>query len=381
MAQKCKPKAPDFILLFSTIVLLAIGLVMVLSASSLFSFREFNNSYYLFYKQLQWAFLGIVLAFIVMFIPYKYWKKLSGLCVIFSLILLLLVQYTDLGVKIKGSTRWVQIAGISFQPSEIAKFSLVLFFAYMLSRYPVKGLKDAVIPVFVMCVFAALIYKQPDLGTTVLILVGCSAMLFITELSVLYFIAAVPICGLIGYNLIKDTPYQWNRILGWLYPWDYASSYGYQSVNAQIAFGTGGLLGIGIGRSSMNSHLPESYADTIFAVIGEEFGFFGTSLVVLLFVLLISRGYVVSKQCGDRFGYMLGFGITTFLALQIALNLGVVTGLLPVTGITLPLISYGGTSLVITLVQIGILLNISRYRQDKSYAEAEIIIIDDNDKG
>lgn len=369
MAQKSKPKAPDFILLFSTVVLLAIGLIMVLSASSLFSFREFNNSYHLFYKQLQWAFLGIVLAFIVMFIPYRYWKKVSGLSVIFSIFLLVLAQFTDFGVTIKGSTRWLVIAGVSVQPSEIAKFSLILFFAYMLSRYPVKGLKDAVIPVLVMGVFAILIYKQPDLGTTVLILLGCSAMLFITELSILYFIGAVPICGIIGYNLIKGTVYQWNRILGWLYPWEYASSHGYQLVNAQIAFGSGGLLGIGIGRSSMNSHLPESYADTIFAVIGEEFGFFGTSLVVLFFILLISRGYLVSKQCGDRFGYMLGFGITTFLAFQIILNLCVVTGLLPVTGITLPLISYGGTSLVITLLQIGILLNISRYRQNSSYSE------------
>ncbi len=169
--------------------------------------------------------------------------------------------------------------------------------------------------------------------------------------------------GAAGYYLVRHEPYQWNRILGWLHPWEYATSFGYQSVNAQIAFGTGGWFGIGIGRSAVNGYLPENYTDTIFAVIGQEFGFFGASLVLMGFVVLISRGYIVARQCPERFGRLLGFGITTMLAVQTAVNLCVVTGLLPVTGITLPLISYGGSSLLITMTEIGILLNISRCRE------------------
>lgn len=366
MAQKGKPKNPDFILLFSFVILLAIGLIMVLSASSLFSFRETDNSYFLFYKQLRWACLGTIITIIAVIIPYKFWKRFSGIGIIVSIVLLLLVEYSNISVTTKGSARWLNIAGISVQPSEIAKITLILFLAHVLTRYPVKKITDLFLPASVMSIILFLVYKQPDLGTTIVILLACGAMLFMTELPTIYFAIVVPSLGTVGYYLIKSTEYQWNRILGWLHPWEYASTFGYQIVNAQIAFGTGGLFGIGIGRSTQGGYLPESYTDTIFAVIGEEFGFFGTSLVLLFFVVLISRGYVISRQCPDRFGRLLGFGITTVLAIQTTVNLCVVTGLFPVTGITLPLISYGGSSLLITMLEIGILLNISRYRQDSS---------------
>lgn len=364
MAQKMKPKMPDFILIFTSIVLLAIGLIMVLSASSLFAFNATDNSYYFFFKQLQWAFLGLTVAIIAIIVPYKHYKKFSGIGVLVSIFLLLLVEFSNLSVTTKGSARWLDIAGISIQPSEIAKLALVLFWAHTLNRYPVKKVTDLFLPLSVMSIVLYLVYKQPDLGTTIVILIACGTMLLMTELSTWYFAVAIPILGTAGFYLIKNTEYQWNRILGWLHPWEYASTWGWQSINAQIAFGTGGLFGIGIGRSTQNSYLPENYTDTIFAIIGEEFGFFGTSLVLLLYVLLISRGYVIARQCPERFGQLLGFGITTMLAIQTAVNLCVVTGLFPVTGITLPLISYGGSSLVITMLQIGILLNISRYREN-----------------
>jgi cell division protein FtsW len=364
MEKKTKQKNPDFILIFTSIILLAIGLIMVLSASSLFAFNETGNSYHFFYKQLKWAGLGLIVAFIAMLIPYKYWKRVSGIGVLVSISLLLLVKYSDLAVSIKGSARWLSLAGISVQPSEIAKLSLVLFLAYIFNRYPVKKITDLFFPLSVMGIILFLIYKQPDLGTAIVMVLACGFMILMTELSTAYFVAAIPFFLIPGFYLVKNTKYQWNRILGWLYPWQYASTHGYQTVNAQIAFGTGGIFGIGIGRSSQNAYLPENYSDTIFAVIGEEFGFFGACFVLLCFVLLISRGYIISRQCPDRFGQLLGFGITSVLAVQIAVNLCVITGLLPVTGITLPLISYGGSSLVITLLEIGILLNISRYRQN-----------------
>lgn len=364
MSQKIKPKKPDFIFMFISIILLAIGLIMVLSASSLFAFTETDNSYFLFYKQFKWAILGLAVAFIAAMIPFKHWKKFSGIGILVSIVLLLLVEFSDLAVTTKGSARWLNIAGFSVQPSEIAKLSLVLFFAYILNRYPVKRFSNLYVPLAVMGVILLLVYKQPDLGTTIVMLLTCGAMLLMTELSTAYFMAAIPLLGIPGFYLVKNTEYQWNRILGWIYPWKYASTHGYQIVNAQIAFGTGGLFGIGIGRSTQNGYLPENYTDTIFAVIGEEFGFFGTSLVLICFIILIGRGYVISRQCPDRFGQLLGFGITTVLAIQTLVNLCVVTGLFPVTGITLPLISYGGSSLVITMFEIGIVLNISRYRQN-----------------
>jgi len=361
--QKIKPKKPDFILMFAAVVLLAIGLIMVLSASSLFAFNETDNSYSLFYKQIKWAFLGLIAAFVAVIVPYKHWKKFSGLGIIVSIAMLLLVEFSDLAKTANGSARWLDIAGLSVQPSEIAKLALVLFFAYILNRYPVKRITDVFLPVLVMGVIAFLVYKQPDLGTAIVIILACGAMLLMTNLSTIYFLAAIPLMGIAGYYLVKNTDYQWKRILGWLYPWQYASTYGYQGVSAQIAFGTGGVLGIGIGQSTRNGYLPENYTDTIFAVIGEEFGFFGTSFVLIFFILLFSRAYLISRQCPDRFGRLLGFGITTILAIQTTVNLCVVTGLFPVTGITLPLISYGGSSLLITMFEIGILLNISRYRQ------------------
>jgi cell division protein FtsW len=362
-AQKIRPKKPDFILLSCAIILLAIGLIMVLSASSLFAFNQKENSYYLFFKQLTWAGLGSVAGFIAVMIPYKHWKKFSGIGILVSLLLLLLVEFSNLAVTAKGSARWLNIAGVSVQPSEIAKLSLVLFFAYILNRNPVKKVKDLILPLSIMGVVLLLVYKQPDLGTAIVTMLACGAMLLMTDISIGYFLAAVPVLGVVGYHLVRGTEYQWNRILGWLYPWQYASTYGYQIVNAQIAFGTGGLFGIGIGQSTLNGSLPENYTDTIFAVIGEEFGLFGTLLVLICFVLLIARAYMITRQCPDRYGRLLGFGLTSVLALQTVVNLCVVTGIFPVTGITLPLISYGGSSLLVTMFEIGVLLNISRYRQ------------------
>ncbi|RNC28041.1 MAG: putative peptidoglycan glycosyltransferase FtsW [Candidatus Dichloromethanomonas elyunquensis] len=362
-ASKIKPRKPDFILLFASIVLLAVGLIMVLSASSLFAFNQTDNSFFLFYKQLKWACLGLVASFAAVLIPYKFWKKFSGIGVLVTIFLLLLVEFSNLSVTAKGSSRWLNIAGISVQPSEIAKLTLVLFLAYILNRYPVKKIKDLFLSIPVIGVVLLLVYKQPDLGTAVVILLACGAMFLMTELPAGYFLAAVPILGIAGYRLVRGSDYQWKRILGWLYPWQYYNDLGFQSVRAQIAFGTGGLLGIGIGQSTRSGYLPENYTDTIFAVIGEEFGFFGTSFVLIFFILLITRAFIISRQCPDRFGRLLGFGIASLLALQTAVNLCVVTGLSPVTGITLPLISYGGTSLLITMFEIGILLNISRYRR------------------
>ncbi len=185
MARKTRQGKPDLILLFAAVILLAVGLIMVLSAGSLFSFRQTDNSYFLFLKQLKWACLGVIAAFIAFITPYRYWKKVSGLGIIISVVLLLMVEYSDLAKTEKGSARWLEIFGFSVQPSEVAKLALVIFLAYILSRYPVKKLTDAFLPLLVVGIVLLLVYKQPDLGTAIVILVACASMLLLTRLHIM----------------------------------------------------------------------------------------------------------------------------------------------------------------------------------------------------
>ena len=370
--EALKPDNIDFPFLLLTLILLAIGLLMVFSAGSVLGYNSKQNAYYYFFQQLKWALVGGTLAAIITLIPYYTWRKLAGFGIILSIAFLVMVLFSEASVAAKGSARWLDLGFMQIQPSEIAKLALILFYAHMLDRYPVRKVTDAVVPVLVLLVIAALVYKQPDLGTTMVLLATCGAMLLMTELKTRVFIIAIPVIVIPVLYLIRHTPYQWQRILAWLDPWGYASSLGYQITNAQIAFGSGGLFGVGPGRGLQKyGFLPENHTDMIFAVIGEEFGLLGTTVVIGLFMLLFARGYQIARQCPDRFGRLLAFGITSCLAIQTTFNLGVVTGVFPVTGITLPLISYGGSSLIMTLIEIGLILNISRYRQPAVVASPE----------
>lgn len=354
----------DYYLLISVLAILAYGLVMVLTAGSVRGFNETQDTFFYVLKQMRWALFGGVVALVVTRIPYAFLRRFAGIGIGITLILLLAVLVTDKGMEVNGSSRWIKIGPVNVQPSEIAKIALVLFLANFLDRYPVKRIKDLVIPAIVLIPILGLVYKQPDLGTTMVLVFTAAAMLWQTELPTRWFLIAIPSLGIPLVYLIHKTSYQWDRILVWLDPWKYASGMGYQITNAEIAFGSGGLFGIGLGRSLQKfGFLPEAYTDMIFALIGEELGLLGTLLLISLFFFFYARGFYISRKCPDRFGRLMAFGITMSLATQTAMNLAVVTGVMPVTGITLPLVSYGGSSLVITLVEIGILLNISRYSQ------------------
>ena len=363
----------DFPILFLTLALLSFGLIMVLSAGAVRGFNsDQHNSYYYVFQQMKWMIIGFIFAFIAFKVPYVFWRRFAGLGVLLSLGLLIAVIYSDSGIAAQGSARWIKIAGVNVQPSEIAKLALILFCAHILDRFPLKQGKDwritlgILMPVLILVL--GLVYKQPDLGTTLVIAATSSVMLLQTELQTFWFVMAVPTFGLPLFYLIyrtKDLPvhYQWDRILAWMDPWKYAAKIGYQITNAEIAFGSGGLFGVGLGRSMQKyGFLPENHTDMIFAMVGEELGLMGTLLLLSLFIALYARAYYIVRECPDRFGRLLGFGLTSALAIQTTINLAVVTGVLPVTGITLPLISYGGSSLVITLTELGLLLNLSRYR-------------------
>lgn len=367
--KRSKQKKPlqqpiDFPLLFLTLALLAFGLVMVLSAGAVRGFNATQNTFYYVLQQLKWTLIGSCFAIVAIKVPYPFWRRFAGLGVLISGILLIAVIFTDAGIAAKGSARWIQIAGVNVQPSEIVKLALVLFYAHVLDRYPVKSGKDLLVPVGVLLPILAFVYKQPDLGTTMVLALTSAAMLFQTELPTRWFLAAVPTLGLPLLYLVHRTEYQWTRILVWMDPWKYAADKGYQITNAEIAFGSGGIFGVGLGRSLQKyGFLPENHTDTIFAIVGEELGLLGTTFLLFLFIALFVRAYYVVRECPDRFGRLLGFGLTSSLAIQTMINLAVVTGVFPVTGITLPLISYGGSSLVITLIELGLLLNVSRYRK------------------
>ncbi|MDR3543768.1 MAG: putative lipid II flippase FtsW [Desulfosporosinus sp.] len=373
MAKRQTALPIDFPILFLTLTLLAFGLIMVLSAGAVLGFNSSQNTYFYVFQQMRWVLIGFLFAFVAIKVPYQFWRRFAGFGVLISLGLLIAVIFTDRGIATQGSARWIKVVGITVQPSEITKLALVLFYAHVLDRFPVKRGKDWLTPLGILIpvsvLVLGLVYKQPDLGTTMVIALTSSVMLLQTEIPTLWFALSGPSFGLPLFYLIyrtKDQPthYQWDRILAWLDPWKYAANIGYQITNAEIAFGSGGLLGVGLGRSLQKyGFLPENHTDMIFAMVGEELGLVGTLFLVFLFIALYARAYYVVRECPDRFGRLLGFGLTSTLAIQTTINLGVVTGVLPVTGITLPLISYGGSSLVITLTELGLLLNLSRFRK------------------
>jgi cell division protein FtsW len=370
---KRKPAQPiDFPLLFLILAILAFGLIMVLSAGAVLGFNNKNeNTYFFVLQQIKWTLIGSFFAFVAFKVPVSVWRRFAGIGLLISMGLLIAVLFTDAGHTVKGSARWINIAGITIQPSETVKLALVLFYAHILDRFPVKKGKDwrtplgILIPVSILVL--GLVYKQPDLGTTMVIALTSAVMLIQTEIPTLWFVLAGPSIGLpLFYIIYRTKNYQWDRILAWLDPWKYAAKIGYQITNAEIAFGSGGLFGVGLGRSLQKyGYLPENHTDMIFAMVGEELGLVGTFFLVFLFISMYARAYHLVRQCPDRFGRLLGFGLTSSLAIQTTINLSVVTGVLPVTGITLPLISYGGSSLVITLIELGLVLNISRYRKNK----------------
>ncbi len=364
---KLKPTQPiDFPILFLTLALIAFGLIMVLSAGAVSGFNATQNTYFYVFQQMKWTLIGSVFALVAFKVPYTLWRRFAGLGMILSIGLLIAVIFSEAGIAALGSARWIKIMGVNVQPSEITKLALVLFYAHILDRYPVKRGRNWRIPLGILIpvsiLVLGLVYKQPDLGTTMVLAMTSAVMLFQTELPTFWFLAAVPTFGFPLFYFIHG--YQWKRIIVWLDPWKYASDAGYQITNAEIAFGSGGLFGVGLGRSMQKyGFLPENHTDMIFAIVGEELGLVGALLLLILIISLYARAYHVIRECPDRFGRLLGFGLTSSLAIQTTVNLAVVTGVIPVTGITLPLISYGGSSLVITLIELGLILNITRYRK------------------
>lgn len=357
---------PDYILISIVFVLIFIGLIILSSASVVISQDNFNESYYYLKHQLFYGvLLGFIFFFIIQRIDYKYWQKYSFLLMVSSLVFLALVFVPGVGYSHGGARRWIAIGSISIQPFEFVKLVSIIYFATLLSK---KGevkevIKKSIIPcVVIMSIIAFLVLCQPntsDLGIIVLIVLS---IYFLAGMRISYLIGAFLFLISLFYVLIKTNSYRMSRFTVFLHPETDPQGKGYQINQALLAIGSGGLFGLGLGHSIQKwKYLPEVIGDSIFAIAAEELGLIGAVILVILFIALACRGLKIAKNAPDKFGYLLAGGITSWLFLQAFINIMAITGLMPLTGMPLPFISYGGTSLIISLMGIGILVNISKY--------------------
>jgi cell division protein FtsW len=357
--------AMDVPFLLLTLLLLAIGVVMVYSASfarAFYSESSRHNPSYYFSRQLVFALMGIAAMLVASRFPIGFYRRFAGPILAFSVALLLLVLVG--GNKVNGARRWFAIAGVTFQPSEIAKVAVILFDATLICRFHSKmgTFRRGVLPfALVAGVIVGLLILEPHLSASIIILAVTATMMFIGGTRLVWFLAGGGAVALGGVLVINVLMYSSERISAWRDPFGDTSDTGYQIVQSLYAIGSGGLSGLGLGNSRQKYlYLPEEHNDFIFSVVCEELGFIGAALILLLFALLIIRGYWLALHCRDRYSFLVCTGITTLLALQVILNIAVVTNLIPCTGISLPFFSYGGTALLLQLAEMGIVLSISR---------------------
>jgi cell division protein FtsW len=352
----------DFRLFFPMLVLVGIGIVMVYSASSAIAIKKYGNDLYFLIKQSGVAVIGLIAMMIFRKIPYVFYRKYAYLFLIVALGFLLAVKFSSLGIKVNGAQRWMQIGGLRFQPSEFARISLVIFMAYSLTKKHdrIGSFFIGFVPhVFFLGIFAGLIALQPDFGSVVILAAITWVMMFVAGVRVTYLVTSVGALLPFAYVYMMSAAYRTERVLAFLHPWEHASDQAYQIVHSLMAFGTGGIWGAGIGKGLQKLfYLPEPHTDFIFSVIGEELGLVGVLCVLFLYVLILWSGLSIAKNTYDLFGSYLAMGITAALGLQVCINLGVSLGLVPTKGLPLPFLSYGGTSLLVSMISIGILMNI-----------------------
>ena len=357
----------DFYLFTAIIILILFGAIMIYSASSIWANYKFEDSFYYVKRQMIFIVLGIFLMITTSKIDYNIYyensNKILGICII----LLILVLIPGIGSVRNGSRSWFGIGSLGIQPSEAAKLGMIIFTSKYLTNSSkfLKNYKYGVFPILgVLFLLFGLIMLQPDLGTGMILVISIISLLFIAGVNMKFFIGG-GIIGLIGVIiLIAIAPYRMDRITSFINPWNDPLGTGFQIIQSLYAIGPGGLLGRGYLKSIQKQfYLPEPQTDFIFSIIAEEFGIVGTIFVVFMFSFIIYRGIRIALKTKDSFAKYLAFGMSFQLAFQALMNLMVVIGMIPVTGVTLPFLSYGGSSLLITLTSMGIILNISRYQK------------------
>lgn len=360
-------KKLEWTLLISITIISLFGILMIYSASNIWAEYKYQDAFKYVRHQTIFFIIGYVAMLVISKIDYKVYFKKSNIFIIGCIILLILVAIPGVGMVRNGSRSWFGVGSFGIQPSEFTKLALIIFTAKYLvnNEKNMKFIIKGVFPILgITLLIFGLIMLQPDFGTGIIIVMSIIGLLFVGGVSMKFFVGMGSI-GLIGIaGLIAIAPYRMSRILSYLNPWSDPLGSGFQIIQSLYAIGPGGLFGLGFGNSiQKHFYLPEPQTDFIFSIISEEFGFMGILIVATLFLIIIVSGFKISRNSKDLFGKYLAFGITFQLAFQTVLNLMVVVGLIPVTGVTLPFLSYGGSSLLITLCGMGILLNISRYQR------------------
>jgi cell division protein FtsW len=362
VARKLKS---DRILFMATLLLVSAGVVMVSSASAGAAFKDPGQAYYLITKQVLFVVLGICLLAIAMRVDYRAYRTDEFVWSLLGLVVLMLVAVLAVGPGINGSTRWFGIGGLGIQPSELAKLACVLFTALILERRMrrINEVGYSLLPVaIVVGGIAGLIVLQNDLGTAVTVLLIVGVMTFAAGLHYRYVAAATVPVAVAVLLAITLAPFRLERVTAFLDPWADPLDTGYQSVQSQIAVGTGGITGRGLSQGVQKLlFLPYPATDFIYAVIGEELGLIGASAVLLCFCVIAWRGLRIALRAEDAFGALVAIGLTTMISVQAFINISVVLSLLPTKGIPLPFISAGGSSMLVSLLAVGVLLNISQY--------------------
>ncbi|MDI6853946.1 MAG: putative lipid II flippase FtsW [Deltaproteobacteria bacterium] len=366
MPPRSDPDAASFqdnVLLVSALALMSLGLTMVFISSHVMAQSQYHDPYFFTKRQALYALAGLAAMFATRLIDYRRYQAIVYPVLFLSLVTLLLVFVPGIGTKVRGAARWLRLGPITLQPSEFAKLAVVLFMAYSLARKQdkMKYFSIGFMPHMVVTgIFIALIAKEPDFGTAMTLAALVFVMLLVGGVRLAYIMGAFfSVAGLATMMVLRD-PKKFNRILSFLDPWKYGQDVGYQLKQSLLAIGSGGLFGLGPGQSRAKLfYLPDAHTDFILAIFSEELGFIGVLLILALFIILVYRGILLSLRAPDAFGSYLALGLTLLISLQAGINMGVVTGLFPTKGLSLPFLSYGGSSLMATLAAVGILLNIS----------------------
>jgi cell division protein FtsW len=358
-------KKPDQILTTTIFAILVFGLVMLSSAGVAISQSRFGDPYYFFKHQLFYGVIpGLLLMFIVQKIDYHFWKKFAFVFFVANLLFLILVFIPGLGLNFQGASRWIKLGPFSFQPSEMLKLSLIIYLAAWLETKREKGADffEGFLPFLaIVGVVGFLIIKQPDMGTLGTIVLIATSIYFMSGAKFQHMAAMLGLGVMAFLALVKFESYRMSRLLVFLHPEMDPRGIGYQINQALLAIGSGGLFGLGLGHSRQKfNYLPEPVGDSIFAIIAEEIGLIGAAALVLLFVVFAMRGLKIAKNAPDTFGRLVAVGITSWVIFQALVNISAISGIIPLTGVTLPFISYGGTSIVFLMMGVGILLNISK---------------------
>jgi cell division protein FtsW len=348
-----------------TLILLVFGLVVLSSAGIVEGQKKFGSPYYYFNHQLLFGVLpGLALMFLLSKVDYKFWKKVSLLVLLGALALMILVFMPKFSFDLKGATRWLNIGGFSFQPSEVLKLSLIIYLAAWFGNRDerIKNWTYGMAPFFIVLAFIGLLlFLQPDIGTLIVVSLISFAMYFLAGSSVKHFLIIMLVAVILVSIIIAIEPYRFNRIKAFIDPSVDPQGISYQVNQSMIAIGSGGVFGVGFGKSTQKfGFLPEVVNDSIFAVVAEELGFLGASFLIILFLAFTFLMFRAANNTSDKFGKLVVMGVAVWVIVQAFVNIAAISGLVPLTGIPLPFLSYGGTAIIALLAGMGIVLNVAR---------------------